>query len=93
MNYILMKILIKHNLAGMNPKQLREIIDTTSDIEALRLLKEHMASKGTKWAGELAERCVNRAKEIRWEHHAPVIKDAFIHKLVDPFVDVVEWLL
>jgi hypothetical protein len=88
-----MKILIKHNLAGMTAKQLRELVDSTNDLEALRLLRDYLAPKGTKWAGEIAERCVSRAKEIHWQTHGPAIKDAFMHKILDPFVDVVEWLL
>lgn len=95
----LIKILMAHRrMRGLTEAQLQELIRTAGDVESLRLIKEHLERGSFAFphvetrAPALIQECIDRAKELQWQHAAPVLRESFLERLADPFAELVEWL-
>lgn len=84
-------ILVTHRrLKGLTGAQLRQLIEVSDDLEALRAIKEHLERSNFKFphleleAEELVGRCTERAKEILWEQEMQHLKKIFFDT-VTPF--------
>lgn len=96
MNWLL-KILIAHKrMRGLSENQIVDLIQQSNDVESLKIIKEHLEYGDFKYAliekkaPALIQQCIDKAREIQWQQHAPEIKQAFISKLVDPFAEYID---
>jgi len=95
----ILKVLLAHNrMRGLSPAQLKDLIAHADDVDSLKIIKEHLEKGDFKYphlegmAPQLIAQCVEKAKEIQWQQHAPELKQAFLSKLVDPFVEYIDTL-
>lgn len=96
MNWLL-KILVAHKrMKGLSENQLLDLIKQADDVESLKIIKQHLEQGDFKYqlierrAPELIQQCIDKAREIQWQQHAPELKQAFLSKLVDPFVEYID---
>lgn len=76
-------------MRGLDETQLQDLIRNVDDVEALKLIKQHLEAGNFRFphlegvAPQLIEQCTFRAKELTWLQHASDIKKAFLENLGD----------
>lgn len=87
----MLDILITHKrLRGLNERQLRELIESAGDIESLRIIKNHLEGGSFRYAhiqnsaGDMIERCRERAGEILWRQHEEEARRLFLERVGNP---------
>lgn len=91
MNWMIDILVTHRRLRGLTEAQLRELIELTNDLDALRAIKEHLERRDFRYptielsAGDMAARCVERAKDILWQRQAEKLREMFFEKIGDPF--------
>lgn len=98
----LIKILLTHKrLKGLSEAQLQDLIRSADDVNALKLIKEHLEKGDFRFphiqakVPAMIDECVTKAKELIWEQHAGEIKQQFLERVGDPFalLEKVHWFI
>jgi regulator of RNase E activity RraB len=89
MKWLIEMLIRTRRMRGLSEAQLRDLIESAKDPEALKLLKRHLESGNFKFshieklAPELIEKCTERAKELLWKESMPVLKERFITEIIE----------
>lgn len=101
MNWLIKILMVHKRLRGLSEKELTDLIRTADDIEALKLIKEHLESGSfnyphlEKKAPYLIQQCIDKAKEIHWQQQVNDVRDIFFNNLGDPFalIKKIDWFI
>ncbi len=89
MKWLIELLLRGKRLQGLDETQLQDLIRNVDDVEALKLIKQHLEIGNFKYphlkgmAPGLIQQCISCAKKLTWLQHAETVKRAFLENRGD----------